>query len=174
MDGQQTPQQQPSPKAALTPGSTPCPLPWPSVLPLLPLWKQTVPPNHEHPHHILCITNRLQSCQQGRRKGHPFGSPAPSPLLWQPKAEQSPSLACSGKSAARADPGMLGGILGPATFPCPGCTANVTSWSVEEQELFSGFKRGNYFPARPSQASSTHRTIWPWATFKTCSLALSH
>ena len=46
-----------------------------------------------------------------------------------------------------------------ATSPCPGCTAKVTSWSVEEQGLFSGFKKGNYFSARPSQASSTPHTI---------------
>lgn len=63
-------------------------------------------------------------------------------------------------AAAKAHPGVLEGIgVGPATSPCPGSTAKLTNWSVEEQGLLSGFKRGNYFSARPSQASSTRHTI---------------
>lgn len=76
-------------------------------------------------------------------------------------------------AAAKVHPGVLALGVGPATSPCLGSATKLTSWSAEEQELLWGFKRGNYFSARPSQASSTCHTIWPWATFKTCFLALS-
>lgn len=51
------------------------------------------------PPQLHCTANKPQSRQQGTRKGRPFGTPAP--LLRQPKAGQSPSLACGGKGSPR-------------------------------------------------------------------------
>lgn len=73
---------------------------------------------------------------------------------------QKEGRASSQTAAAKAHPGVLGGFgVGPATSPHPGGVAKLTRWSVEEQGLLSGFKTGNYFSARPSQASSTRHTI---------------
>lgn len=99
-------------EAAPTPGSTPGPLPCPAPLPPLPVRTHTLPPKGQPPLQLLCIRNKLQSHQQGKRKGRPSRPPAPAPLPRRPKAWQSPSLARGGQGCSRSSPGVLGGIGG--------------------------------------------------------------
>ena len=139
--------------------------PWPSPLPSP---AASAPGANAHPPSETLIppcsfsASRIggKAASKGRGKDIP-SDPLPQLLFSgsqkQGRARPSPVAA---KAAARAHPGVLGGIgSGSGHVSSLGCTAKLTSWSVEEQGLFSGFKQGNYFSARPSQASSTHHTI---------------
>lgn len=103
------------------------------------------------PHSFSASQTSCKAASEGRGKDT-FELLPQSPF----SGSQKQGRAFSQTAAAKAHPGALEIFgAGSSHVSMPGL-AELTSWTVEEQGLFSGFKRGNYFSARPSQASSTH------------------
>lgn len=152
---QETSQQEPNPKRQHHHPQHPDLLPCRALLPLFPVWMLTLPRDINITHSFSASQMSCEAASKGRGNGTFELLPQCLSSGSQKQGRAFPQL-----QQRRLTQGCWKALrVDPATSPCPGGTAKLTSWSVEEQGLLSGFKRGNYFCARPSQPSSTRHTI---------------
>lgn len=155
LSGRKCPNRSSTPRGSTTTRSTPDPLPCRALLPLFPVWMLTLPRDINITHSFSASQMSCEAASKGRGNGTFELLPQCLSSGSQKQGRAFPQL-----QQQRLTQGCWKALrVDPATSPCPGGMAKLTSWSVEEQGLLSGFKRGNYFCARPSQPSSTRHTI---------------